>query len=229
MVFSERVWIPQPAGSMEGILAYDPEASAGEGVVVVPPHPNFAGTMENNVVAAVAVGLAHHGFLTLRFNYPGVGRSDLQLPPCDSPIDFWNRVEEQGRFEVPMAALEATMDFLRDVPGTALAGIHLVGYSFGGFLAALMGSRRSGVASVTAVAMPWVERYSYTPLYEGTPELHLISGSKDFVFDPPIYTRESRRIPHRLTWLEGEDHFFRGRESRLTETIVAGLPKTDAP
>ena len=68
----------QTAGlSFEGVVA-QPDATGGPwpGVVICHPHPLHGGSMHNNVVMALALGLADEGFVTIRFNFRGVGDSE---------------------------------------------------------------------------------------------------------------------------------------------------------
>ena len=62
--------------TFEGVVA-QPDDGSGPwpGVVICHPHPLHGGNMDNNVVIALALGLAQDGFVTLRFNFRGVGGS----------------------------------------------------------------------------------------------------------------------------------------------------------
>ena len=63
--------------SFEGVMA-QPDDGSGPwpGVVICHPHPLHGGSMDNNVVLALALGLVEEGFVTLRFNFRGVGGSE---------------------------------------------------------------------------------------------------------------------------------------------------------
>ena len=63
--------------TFEGVVA-QPDEGTGPwpGVVICHPHPLHGGNMDNNVVLALALGLAQEGFVTLRFNFRGVGFSE---------------------------------------------------------------------------------------------------------------------------------------------------------
>ena len=58
--------VPEPGGRGPGTIA---------GVVICHPHPLRGGDMHNNVVEALALGLAQRGLATLCFNFRGVGAS----------------------------------------------------------------------------------------------------------------------------------------------------------
>ena len=63
--------------TFEGVVA-QPDDGSGPwpGVVICHPHPLHGGSMDNNVVLALALGLVEEGFVTLRFNFRGVGGSE---------------------------------------------------------------------------------------------------------------------------------------------------------
>src|SRR5271165_4778970 len=92
-----------------GQMAY-PEAGRALGAVVFAgPHPLLGGNMRNNVVRCLGDGLAQKGFITLRFDYRGVGRS--QGPSVDVArhlAEFWQTSHAPGE-----------MDFWEDVQGAA--------------------------------------------------------------------------------------------------------------
>ena len=62
--------------TFEGVVAQPNEGTGPwPGVVICHPHPLHGGNMDNNVGLALALGLAQEGFVTLRFNFRGVGGS----------------------------------------------------------------------------------------------------------------------------------------------------------
>jgi len=64
---------------LEGVLSYDENAVNPPSMLLCPPHPHLGGDMENNVITALCKVLAEKGFVTLRFNYRGVGHSESRL------------------------------------------------------------------------------------------------------------------------------------------------------
>ena len=75
-----------PAGRLEG--RFHQSATRGAPIaIVLHPHPQFGGTMNNQIVYHLYYAFAERGFSVLRFNFRGVGRSqgafdhgDLVLP-----------------------------------------------------------------------------------------------------------------------------------------------------
>ena len=63
------------AGRIEG--RYHQSRKEGAPIaLILSPHPQGAGTMNNKVVYALYRSFVNGGFNTLRFNYRGVGRSE---------------------------------------------------------------------------------------------------------------------------------------------------------
>ena len=63
-----------PAGRLEG--RYQPAKQKGSPIgIVLHPHPQFGGTMNNQIVYRLFYMFQERGFTCLRFNFRGVGRS----------------------------------------------------------------------------------------------------------------------------------------------------------
>lgn len=223
-IFSERVSIPFGQGHLEGVLTYEAERSRADGIILLSPHPNFAGTMDNNVIKELATFLITSGFIVLRFNYPGIGESSLVLPPEMSVLDYWDHVEKEQRFDEALQPSLAALTFLKKSLGTSLNKIHLVGYSYGAMIGLIMAEQVHTISSVTAISLPWVSRYQYDFLKQVPCRKLFITGKQDFALEPAVHQRVWPHVaePKRLTWVDC-DHFFRKRERELAEEILAFL------
>ena len=203
------VSIPGPEGVLEGNLWYTEGEPGGEGVLLCPPHPLLAGNMENNVVQAVAGRCAELGLPVLLFNYRGVGKSFK--PDPDLPLfEYWHRLDQEDSFAAVISDSLAVMAFCRRY----FERVHLVGYSFGAFIALNLPDERT--LSYTAIAPPLAERdfaqLSSLPL----PGL-LITAAEDLLLKeradlalPPTFQR---------IILEETDHFFLGREEEVAQAV----------
>jgi alpha/beta superfamily hydrolase len=219
-VFAEHVSIPAENGTLEGWLAYDAERTTCDGVVLLSPHPNFAGTMDNNVITELSAYLSASGYAPLRFNYPGIGASTIALPQGVSAFDYWDRVEQEQRFDETIRPSMAALDFLQDSLGGCLGQIHLIGYSFGGMIAMMMAGELPHIGSATAISFPWIPRYTYDFLENVRCPKFFISGNKDFTFDTAIYHRVWLKVPAPKAFhLVDSDHFFRKRERELARSV----------
>jgi alpha/beta superfamily hydrolase len=219
-VFAEHVSIPAEKGTLEGWLAYEAERTTCDGVVLLSPHPNFAGTMDNNVITELSAYLSASGYAALRFNYPGIGASTIALPQGVSVFDYWDKVEQEQRFDEAIRPSRTALDFLQDSLGGCLGQIHLIGYSFGGMIAMMMAGELSNIGSATAISLPWVSRYTYDFLENVRCAKFFISGDKDFTFDTAIYRRVWLKVPEPKAFhLVDGDHFFRKREGELARSV----------
>jgi alpha/beta superfamily hydrolase len=188
------------------------------------PHPNFAGTMDNNVIKELAAFLSTSGFIVLRFNYPGMGESSLVLPPGTSALDYWDQVEKEQRFDEALRPSLTVLTFLERSLGPLLGKIHLVGYSYGAMIGLMMAEQVHTISSVTAISLPWVSRYQYDFLKQVPCRKLFITGRQDFALDPAVQQRAWPHVaePKRFTWMDC-DHFFRKRERDLGKEILGFL------
>jgi len=240
MTIVERVTVPglaeisYPGGRLEGRLAYPEHGAPCGGVLLLPPHPHFAGDLDNNVIRALGLGLGARGYAALAFNYRGIGESDIDaedLGVGGSVHDYWQRVESETRYEEITGDAEAARRFLaRALPhGTPL---HLVGYSFGAALAALLtrdlvsraGEDPSSLpASLTLVAPP-IRRYPLPFLADLPLPRFLLLASGDFLYgEEEIAILRRLPAPRQVEIVDGADHFFRGRESEAVDRVDAFL------
>ena len=69
-----EVIFPGPEGRLEG--RYHPQKDRDAPIaIILHPHPQFGGTMNNKVVYNLHYAFFNMGFTVLRFNFRGVGRS----------------------------------------------------------------------------------------------------------------------------------------------------------
>jgi len=229
-VFEEKVWIPAGDDLLEGELVYDPWRDRCEAVLLLSPHPNFAGTMENNVIRELVRTFAKAGYGVLRFNYPGVGASTINLPAGISSFDYWEAVEQEQNFTAALLPSLAAFDFLCRSLGTAMTAAHLIGYSFGGIIALLLSKQRQRIESVTAISMPWIDRYDYAFLSDTLGKKYFFTGDRDFACDPEARARIWPAIPDPKIFIPvDDDHFFRKNESRLAAMVLQQLSVANKP
>ncbi|MFM9829549.1 MAG: alpha/beta hydrolase, partial [Sphingomonas sp.] len=69
-----EVIFPGPDGRLEGRFAPPPRPRAPV-AMILHPHPNAGGTMNNRMVQELYKTFQRRGFATLRFNFRGVGKS----------------------------------------------------------------------------------------------------------------------------------------------------------
>ncbi|MBT3887737.1 MAG: alpha/beta hydrolase family protein, partial [Nitrosomonadaceae bacterium] len=72
---TQKIFVDGPAGKLETVLA-EPNSECRHGIAIIAhPHPLYGGTMDNKVVHTLFKALFELGFVTVKFNYRGVGKS----------------------------------------------------------------------------------------------------------------------------------------------------------
>jgi len=202
----ENVLIQSADLSLEG--RFRKGAKEG-GVVITHPHPLYGGSLDNNVVWTAVMAFQARGWATLRFNFRGVGDS--------------GGAYGQGLKEVE--DLAAALDFLK---GRTSGPYHVVGYSFGAFVAAramLQGLKADGVLLI-APPIAFMEMAFLLQV----PRAHLIivgerdelcplADLKKMLAPAGEGAAERKAGPPKLTVVAGADHFFRGREEQLFKLL----------
>jgi alpha/beta superfamily hydrolase len=219
----EGVQFPAGPHLLEGELAYGEGAgSLLGGAVLAGSHPLLGGNMHNNVVRGLGDGLAEHGWATLRFNYRGVGRS--QGPPVDVArhmAEFWETSHVAGE-----------MDLWRDVQGAAhflcpIVGpgkpLVLIGYSFG--CALLPSVRLAKPPAALVLIAPPLDKHDYSEFTTTKSPVLVIVSEDDFTSEPEQLREWFDRLPSGKELIQAplDNHFFRGHEPWLVETVSAFL------
>jgi len=217
-IIEERLTFPSGKLTLSGILAYPESAEPARAVLLCSPHPHFAGDMNNNVVRALARHLAADG-LTLRFDYRGVGESEIKLPPQASAFDYWHDIEETKDYRDALDDVQAAASELRRVsPELPLT---VIGYSFGAVTALRHGGVSEAVHSMVGISPP-LTRVGLDFL-AGCPKPCLVlCGKNDFLYSPEEISKLKRVVGPAVAieLLEGQDHFFRGEEECLCERVA---------
>ena len=215
MFTEEQITVPSGGVRLSAVLGYPDSGVPSYSVLLCPPHPNFAGDMENNVVTSLAREFSRDA-LTLRFNYRGIGRSEIALPENLSLYDFWNDVEETKDYVVPLCDVQAcAAELLQLSNGAPLV---VVGYSFGAIVGLMAGQTMPAAAALIGLAPPLL-RYDFSFLAECRKPVLLVSGTDDFVFSREA--SDALVLPQtvRREILNGEDHFFREHEADLASRV----------
>jgi alpha/beta superfamily hydrolase len=201
---------------LEGELAYA-EAPPRGVAVVAGPHPLLGGDMRNNVVRGLAEGLARRGVPTLRFNYRGVGGSGGPPVAVTSDLaEFWatSHVRGEQDFRDDLAAAVA---FARTALGDGLP-LALVGYSFG---CSLLPHAGAGPGCPMALVAPTAGTHDYGAFAGVSGPLLVIAPEQDFAADGARLRGwfDGLHAPRRLVRRGEDNHFFRGDEDWLAETV----------
>lgn len=208
LIRETEVFIDGPQGQLEALYLEVPDAT---GIALIcHPNPVQGGTMLNKVVSTLQRTVRDAGLITLRFNYRGVGKSAGS--------------HDMGTGEVDDAQAAAAWLLARH-PGLPLT---LLGFSFGGFVAATLGGRLEAqgeaVARLFMIAPAVMRIASQDDLPKGG-ALALIQPETDEVVDPQLVYQWSERLqrPHELLKVAECGHFFHGKLTDLKDLVLPRL------
>ncbi len=202
----ERIHFKSDELELEGLLE---KKSDERGVVVTHPHPQYGGTMHNNVVKGIVRAYREKGYSTLRFNFRGVERSEG---------DHDNGVGEQ---EDVRSALKVLEDL-------GIKSIDLAGYSFGAWVNAMGLGTFERVDRMIMVSPP-VELLDFDAMASNHKVRLVIAGSLDDI--APVKAIEEKmhlwNPAATLHVIDGADHMYLGEIDDLENIINDFLGKND--
>lgn len=219
----EQLTIPGPAGGLSAELIYPVEGRACAAIVLVNPHPLMGGTMQNNVIAALAENLPVEGLVTLRFDYRGVGHSEGDRADVEAAMAaFWksgHAPQDEGLIDDAQAVLRWADRHL-ELP------VAVVGYSFGAYAALRMITDRERGATV--LISPTLKQHCFQCVTTTEAPLLVIYSDDDFA--TPRQSTESwlasLPVPVQSLCIPGGEHFFKGLEARVTGAVGAFIRST---
>jgi alpha/beta superfamily hydrolase len=159
--------------------------------------------MDNNVVLAVCHALGELGLGSLRFDFRGVAASTGHHGGGTAEVA-----------DVTAACAVARTEGLGASP-------HLVGYSFGAWVALMALQRELDVASAILVAPP-VDVLDFDDMHlPGVPSLVVVGDADGFCSVERLkwWLSAHPGQPGELVVLPGVDHFYQGDEPQLQATI----------
>lgn len=204
---TESVLIDGPVGPLELAIDQPAQARPGGGVAVIShPHPLFGGTLQNKVVQTLARAYVQAGWVALRYNFRGVGRSagehDHGLGETD---DLLALVAQRVPQDVPLA---------------------LAGFSFGAYVtcrAAVALLPQRALHSLVLVGTA-ASRFQVPALPE---ELHdrtlVVHGEQDDTVPLAAALDWARPQGLPVTVVPGVEHFFHGRLPLLKSLALRHL------
>ncbi len=195
---------------LEGMYYQAPTGSERPAAVICHPHPAYGGTMDNNVVTAVARALLETGHSTLRFNFRGTGLSEGSHSGGTGEVDD----------------VRAAIAFVHEKTGNAESPIILAGYSFGAWVAANALAGDHTISQVILVAPP-TSMFDFSVLNKDTEERArlFIVGDRDQFCDREALQKIFDRLPNpkSLRVVPHTDHFFFAHEKFLVEAVKEAL------
>ncbi len=201
-----EVIFPGPDGRLEG--RYHPQKDRDAPIaLILHPHPQFGGTMNNKVVYNLHYAFHRLGYSVLRFNFRGVGRSQGEF--------------DQGIGELSDAA--AALDYLQSLKPDAKITF-IAGFSFGAYIGMQLLMRRPEASGFVSVAPP-ANMYDFTFLAPCPSSGLIINGENDRIAPP----EDVRKLVERLQaqrniivtheTVPGANHFFDEGMDQMISTV----------
>lgn len=201
-----------PVGRLEGRYHHSDEPNAPI-AIVLHPHPQFGGTMNNPIVHQLYYIFVERNFSVLRFNFRGVGRSQGMF--------------DNGAGELSDAA--AALDWLQTFNHEART-CWIAGFSFGSWISMQLLMRRPEIAGFISVAPP-ASIYDFSFLAPCPSSGLMVNGDKDAVVAPEnvvslverLKTQKGIVIDHQV--ISGANHFFEDKNDELMSIVSSYLDK----
>ena len=201
-----EVFVNGPEGRLEGRYKHGDRPDAPV-ALVLHPHPQYGGTMNNKVAYTLYQSFSQLGFSVLRINFRGVGRSQGEF--------------DNGPGELSDAA--SALDWLQSFNPNA-SSCWIGGFSFGAWIAMQVLMRRPEIAGFIAVSPP-ANMYEFTFLAPCPSSGLILHGSADELVPEPVVATlaEKLSLQKNITIdydiVDGADHFFQNHLETFTERV----------
>jgi uncharacterized protein len=195
-----------PEGRLEGRYQHAKRDDAPV-ALILHPHPQHGGTMNNKVVYSLYHSFSRRGFSTLRFNFRGVGRS-------------------QGEFDSGLGELSdaaAALDWMQGHNPNE-SGCWIAGFSFGAWIAMQLMMRRPEINSFIAVAPP-ASIHDFSFLAPCPASGLMIHGDSDDIIPEDSVAKladklgKQKNITIDYNVVKGCDHFFRDHMDTMEKQV----------
>lgn len=195
-----------PAGAIEAMLEFPLQFHANTpSVVICHPHPPDGGTMHNKVVSTLSKAFVESGYISLRFNFRGVGQS-------------------QGQYDHGIGELAdclAVLNWLKQ--HRASAPIALAGFSFGAWVA-LKAAEQLSLLLMVSIAPP-VGFRDFSDVQSPSCPWLAVQGLQDEIVDANTVVAwlEQQNPRPDIMAMPETSHFFHGKLLPLREHVKAFL------
>ena len=193
---AEQVIVNGPAGKIEAVVSSPARAAVGC-AVIAHPHPLYGGTLDNKVVQTLSKAFVSLGYISVRFNFRGVGDSD--------------GVYDEGRGELEdfMSVLEYSKS--RYAPQKWI----YAGFSFGTYVVSHAAKLTS--ADQLVLIAPAAGKFDVADVPEDTLVVH---GENDDVVELEEVFAWARPQKLPVTVFPGAGHFFHGDLIKLQRVVT---------
>jgi alpha/beta superfamily hydrolase len=195
-----------PEGRLEGRYQHGKVTNAPI-ALMLHPHPQHGGTMNNKVIYTIYHAFARRGFSVLRFNFRGVGRS-------------------QGRFdrgEGELSDAASALDWLQGYNPNATA-CWIAGFSFGAWIGMQLLMRRPEISGFISIAPP-ANLYDFSFLAPCPSSGLVLQGDADEIVPKESVDKLVHKLSHQrditidYRLVRGANHFFHDHLDALNSEI----------
>jgi len=182
-------------------------------VVVLHPHPEHGGTMNNKVTYAMYRAFADYGFTVIRFNFRGVGKSE----------GFFDNGEGE------LSDATSVLDWIQEQHPEA-SGYWVAGFSFGALIGMQLLMRRPELNGFVSVSPP-ANNFDFSFLAPCPVSGLIVQGDRDEIVPKEavdelvgrLNQQKGIEIDYHL--IQGAGHFFEGKLNLLMDYIHDHLEK----
>ena len=209
---SSEIFIPGPAGRLEAKYYKNPKFGSPV-AIVLHPHPQYGGTMNNRIVQIMYNIFLENGFSVIKVNFRGVGKSE--------------GVFDNGQGELSDAA--AALDWI-ERQNLDYSQCWVSGFSFGSLIAMQLLMRRPEINRFIAIS-PQPNVYDFSFLSPCPTSGLMVYGKKDELV-PVNYINELNKrlsdqkgIKVEFQAVQDANHFFSKNETNLVKVLDKYIKK----
>ena len=212
---SLEIFIPGPAGRLEAKYYKNPKFGSPV-AIVLHPHPQYGGTMNNKIVVDIFQTFVDNDFSVCRVNFRGVGKSDGEF--------------DNGQGELADAA--AALDWL-ERENFDNSQCWISGFSFGSLIAMQLLMRRPEINRFVVVS-PQPNVYDFSFLSPCPTSGTMIYGKKDelvpieHINDLNKRLSEQKGIKVEFEAVQDANHFFSKSDLALIKSLNKYIKKETA-
>ena len=212
---SLEIFIPGPAGRLEGKYYKNPKFGSPV-AIVLQPHPQYGGTMNNRIVQLMYNIFLENGFSVIKINFRGVGKSD--------------GIFDNGQGELSDAA--AALDWI-ERENMDYSQCWVSGFSFGSLIAMQLLMRRPEINRFIAIS-PQPNAYDFSFLSPCPTSGLVVYGKKDelvpldHINDLDKRLKAQKGIEVDFQAISDANHFFSKSENSLIKTLDKYIKKESA-
>ena len=210
-----EIFIPGPAGRLEAKY-YKSKKKTSPIALVLHPHPQYGGTMNNKVVVETFNSFMDNDFSVCRVNFRGVGKSDGEF--------------DNGQGELADAA--AALDWI-ERENFDNSQCWISGFSFGSLIAMQLLMRRPEINRFLIIS-PQPNVYDFSFLSPCPTSGIIIHGKKDELVSPQSINDLKNRLSNQkginveFDQILEANHFFSKTEDVLKKNINKYIKKESA-